>query len=809
MSYVSLSDIDHSNRRKDIPEHVWSRRLNALSPSQSIHKPSTPPITEIVRLLPLVYRLKTYISEEKKNNREPIFDLNGIALQPPDPGPWSGVPCGGLGSGAIGRGYRGDFRRWSIHPGKYIHRIVPTNQFSIRIKNCLTGEVISKVLSIIPPDDTNYCSSWNWTMSSDCASYYALFPRAWHIYTSPIPGVNVTIRQVSPFIPNNYSDSSLPTSLFHVNVTNTSEDSLEVSVMFTWENNDGSDSLLGDVSHKPFIIPNHSNRLDDHIYGVQMNNQLGSFAIATQAVNSSYRVSYSSQFLTKRPDNERSTTSSMWKSFSSTINSSTYISTSSITSITNNIPHNPTAVDIWRDFTSTGDLSSNDFSDPHISTTTNCHVAAGICINYGILSSNDSTDEISIAIAWDHPIVRFGPKLNNKIVVKVDSDESEVKLSNDSSTRVPRYYSRFFGLSGENASTIASYALIKANDWENEIINWQNKEINISNESDKREGNPDVPGFYKHHLFNELYYLVDGGSVWVNSSRELSLQFDYKCSIFLEDSTMRVMIGEGCIAQRKVLGVIPHDLGSPYESPWVKTNAYNFQDVSQWKDLGSKFILQIYRNYIYLSNHYKSFDCESLAKVYLINYIDELKHIIGVMISFDRDNDGMIENDGFPDQTYDIWIATGVSVYSGGLYLSALICMLDVCKLFDLQDDYERLYDIVNRGIHVYYNELYDNSNQYFRYDNSKNSYSDSIMSDMLIGQFYNNICRSSIKIVPNAVAVDCINTIYSNNVLKVKQGNRFIGAMNGMKPIRYNSSGVFTDSVIDDTCIQSREVWT
>lgn len=33
------------------------------------------------------------------------------------------------------------------------------------------------------------------------------------------------------------------------------------------------------------------------------------------------------------------------------------------------------------------------------------------------------------------------------------------------------------------------------------------------------------------------------------------------------------------------------------------------------------------------------------------------------MEQFDHDSDGMIENDGFPDQTYDAWIVQGVSAY--------------------------------------------------------------------------------------------------------------------------------------------------
>lgn len=40
--------------------------------------------------------------------------------------------------------------------------------------------------------------------------------------------------------------------------------------------------------------------------------------------------------------------------------------------------------------------------------------------------------------------------------------------------------------------------------------------------------------------------------------------------------------------------------------------------------------------------------------------------------AYDRDSDGLIENDGFPDQTYDIWTVTGPSAYTAGLWVAAL-----------------------------------------------------------------------------------------------------------------------------------------
>lgn len=43
------------------------------------------------------------------------------------------------------------------------------------------------------------------------------------------------------------------------------------------------------------------------------------------------------------------------------------------------------------------------------------------------------------------------------------------------------------------------------------------------------------------------------------------------------------------------------------------------------------------------------------------------------MQDFDTDGDGLIENSGFPDQTYDIWTVQGPSAYTGTHHLQALL----------------------------------------------------------------------------------------------------------------------------------------
>jgi non-lysosomal glucosylceramidase len=129
-------------------------------------------------------------------------------------------------------------------------------------------------------------------------------------------------------------------------------------------------------------------------------------------------------------------------------------------------------------------------------------------------------------------------------------------------------------------------------------------------------------------------------------------------------------------------GVVPHDLGSPSEQPWVRTNAYNFQDVSRWKDLGPKFVLQVYRDFRYLRGDPDA-PCDKNDKnagtmdSFLAELYPVLQAVMRSTEAFDADGDGMIENGGFPDQTYDIWTATGVHAYCGGVSVNFPRCHAD------------------------------------------------------------------------------------------------------------------------------------
>lgn len=46
--------------------------------------------------------------------------------------------------------------------------------------------------------------------------------------------------------------------------------------------------------------------------------------------------------------------------------------------------------------------------------------------------------------------------------------------------------------------------------------------------------------------------------------------------------------------------------------------------------------------------------------------------------TYDRDGDGLIENEGQADQTYDSWIMHGPSAYCSSLWVAALASMVEM-----------------------------------------------------------------------------------------------------------------------------------
>ena len=110
------------------------------------------------------------------------------------------------------------------------------------------------------------------SLSGNLCKYYALYPEAWYIYNLSNQNIILTLHQLSPIIPNNYIDTSLPVGLFNWTVENNNDEDIELSLMFTWQSGSSSDKFkLTDCSSKSFS--NYKNN-NTNITGVLINQKL-------------------------------------------------------------------------------------------------------------------------------------------------------------------------------------------------------------------------------------------------------------------------------------------------------------------------------------------------------------------------------------------------------------------------------------------------------------------------------------------------------------------------------------------------------
>jgi non-lysosomal glucosylceramidase len=312
-------------------------------------------------------------------------------------------------------------------------------------------------------------------------------------------------------------------------------------------------------------------------------------------------------------------------------------------------------------------------------------------------------------------------------------------------------------------------------------------------------------------LFNELYALTDGGTFWgreagsdtkKDATFSLLECFDYAyygtldvrfyASLpllkFWPEIDKRVLrefaatvlkewpeqglwvwktaqTGSPVIHKRKKIGAVPHDLGVPDGDPFISVNEPGWQDTNDWKDLNSKFVLMVYRDYVLTGRKDTSFLRETWPAV---------KAAIEYLRQFDHGG-GVPENGGYPDQTYDSWVVKGVSAYSGGLWLGALRAGEESARVLNDAPAAAEYHALFVKARKTYIDTLWNG--QYFRYDTEPEN-DKLIQADQLAGQWYASMLGLG-DLVPHAMQQATLKTIYDHNVMQF--GNGEMGAVNGM----------------------------
>ncbi|XP_078701010.1 non-lysosomal glucosylceramidase-like [Branchiostoma floridae x Branchiostoma belcheri] len=752
-----------------VPDQGWRIPLDHEFPRRNMKPNAKPRFKQFKDLYGVFYRYFVWWIKKKSSHKKPVIDnLNPVQLQQ-----IYGVPLGGLGCGSICRGWKGDFCRWALLPGIYSYDIKMANQFTVCIRR--RGQTTyQQVLSTRHP---SCLTEWNWSYSPAHAYYHALYPRAWTVYDLPGQNITLTCRQVSPVLPHDYKDSSLPAAVFVWTAENHGKEEVDISLMFTFQNSIGAETdLSGGHWNEPFSVNEEG---ADPVSGILLHHQHKTMP-CTIALGIPHK------------DGIR---------------------------VTGSTSFNPagSGKEIWRDLMSDGELGSPEA--PTNKTVKGEALAGAVCASFKLPAGGKQDTEF--ALAWDMPVIKFG----------------------GSCRTYKRWYTRWFGEDGTAAPRLAAHALSHYTEWERTIEEWQRPVLD----------NQSYPDWYRSALFNELYYMSDGGTIWLVAEDssvghvennlppwlrektpahimeygrfgylegheyrmyntydvhhyasfalamlwpqlEYSIQYDYALTILEEDRSWQPELWHGGWMHRKAINAVPHDLGDPFDEPFVHVNAYMIHDTSDWRDLNLKFVLQVFRDY------FVGRDKDFLAFMW-----PRAQAVMTKALTWDTDEDGMIDNSGAADQTYDAWIVTGASAYCGGLWLAALRCMVEISHVLGKEEEEQHYLAVMQRAKTAYEEKLWNG--EYYNYDCSGRSYSNSIMAGAGSGHWYiracglvpedNEVMDSDREVLPLDHVASSLRKVYDFNVMQFHQGT--MGAVNGMRP----------SGKKDLTSMQSEEVWT
>lgn len=677
-----------------------------------------------------------------------------------DDGFWQGAPVGGFGSGSFSRTYRGDFARWHIKAGVHKYAPIDANQFAMFQQVEGEAQGVARVLMTDHPKNGDL-SSWEWDYPVGAGEYAALYPKSWYDYKWEKFPAHVVLEQFSPVLPNNYRESSYPVAVYRWHAENPTKRKVTVSVLLSWTNMVGwfrtftrdFQGAPNQGNHNRFISEvvdtgtmkgvvfdrNRANATPN-----EMDGQFAIAAIESPGVEVSYQASFPAQGDGKV---------------------------------------------IWQHFAKDGRLANNDtswVSDGE-------KLAGAIAVRFTL--DPGETKTVPLVISWDFPVVEFGQ-----------------------GRKWNRRYTDFYGTTGDNAWVIARDGLRNATAWSDAIDAWQSPYVNDESK----------PLWYRGMLFNELYTLTDGGSFWgrpagsdtkATPTFALLECFDYAyygtldvrfyASLpllkFWPDIDKQVLrefsdtvprewpekgqwvwksqqAGEPILHKRKKKGAVPHDLGVPEGDPFISVNEPGWQDTNDWKDLNSKFILMVYRDYVLTGRNDTAFLRDTWPAVReAITYLQQFDH-----------GGGIPENGGYPDQTYDSWVVRGVSAYCGGLWLAALRASEEMGRALGDGEAAAQYHEMFLKAQKTYVSQLWNGD--YFRYDTESVSHG-SIQADQLAGQWYANMTGLG-DLVPHEMQLAAAKKIFAFNVMKFGSGE--MGAANGM-----NADG----SIMRDN-EQGQEVW-
>jgi len=657
-----------------------------------------------------------------------------------DDGPGHGAPLGGFGAGCIGRGPDGSFNLWHLDGGEHWFGVLPDCQFAL-FERGSHGQRAHALATAPAADDSRPgtggpLEAWQWYPASDNAAdgpgrstghYAARYPLSQFHYGG-VFATDLSCEAFSPILPGNYRQTSYPVAVFRWQLHNPGDEALELSLLLSWRNTVGwftntdpsaAVHFRDDGSPEHNYVPAIGRSLGQHNRPVDSPGLKG---LLLEGERSQPLGEGQGQWCLAVPDEAALAAAG-----------------AQAVEILRCDHWNPASdgAEIWQTFSQDGSIPERRQQRP---SGEGEPTSAALAVRFRLEPGQSL--EIPVVIAWDLPVTSFA-----------------------SGVRALRRYTDFFAADGHQATAIAAEALRDWRGWRERIEAWQAPVVERA----------DLPEPLRMALLNELYDLSSGGSLWTAASAEdpvgrfgvlecldyawyesldvrlygsfallqLWPELDkavlrsFARAIPAADPTPRPIgwyftQGRGRVeAARKLAGATPHDLGAPNERPFDATNYTAYQDCNLWKDLASDFVLQVWRTFRLAPGG------EDLR--FLADCWPAAVQALRYLKTFDANDDGLPDNGGAPDQTFDDWPLKGVSAYCGALWIAALEAALAMAQRLQLElgldtSGEQRQFGGWLEQSRRHFDPLLWNG-QYYKID--ADSGTPVVMADQLCGDFY------------------------------------------------------------------------
>ena len=601
----------------------------------------------------------------------------------------TGVPLGGIGTGGITRASDGSFARWTLKGGGVAQFAMPANGFLLRV---VPGEGPAQALALQPAPGTDELAAFAY--ETRAPDWRGLYPMALHRHAA-LAGVTAECLSFSPVIPGDLATATLPVALFRWRLTNRGERPAEVSLALTFANLNGwfadfheerPPRVAAGCFNAPLDLPGVTGVLfDRRRAGAEPPEGTGQWAIALRAEDAAL-------------------------------------------SRTLCFDGAGDGAALWEAFLRTGDapdLGPGWVSESGFRETPPPHPAGAACARLRL--EPGEAREVLAALVWDLPRITFG---QGRSWFRAHTDQ--------------------WGRTGRNAAALAAHALDHAASWERRIADWHAAEIARLGDAPHRAG----------LAINESYFLTDGLTVatsahgapdgrarfgliechdyalyntmdlWIYAAEgvgrlfpELAARVAEDYAGFLEpgDPGLRRHRWEDRLFPLDAPGACPHDVGGPGEDPFVTPNSYTYRDATIWKDLNCDLVLCIWR------------EGQAMGADWRRRLFPAVRAAIEHLQRFDRDGDGLIENDGIPDQTFDNIPMTGPSAYCGGLWIAALRAGARMAREAGAPDQAEAWAAQSDRAAQAFADRLFNG--EWFRVDTG-GPFAEACFIEQLFGPF-------------------------------------------------------------------------